>query len=64
MISYKPFKRYMLDNDLGAEDLKNDLGFSNDTITRINNDRDMRLSTIEKICKIYKLKIEDVVYIK
>lgn len=64
MISFKPFKRYMLENDLGLDDLKRDLGFSNDTITRINSGRDVKLSTIERICKKYKLKIEEVVQIK
>ena len=54
----------MAQNDLEDNDLRRDLGFSNDTITRLNKDRDVKLSTIERICKFYKLDIEDVVKIK
>lgn len=64
MISYKPFRRYMLDNDINNDDLRCDLGLSNDTLTRISKDRDMRVSTIEKICKYYKIPIEKVIQIK
>lgn len=64
MITFKPFKKYMLENDLSPDDIKHDLGFSNDTITRISKGRDVKLSTVEKICKKYHLKIEDVVQIK
>lgn len=37
---------------------------SKETIERMKNGENMRLSTLEKICKHFKLQIDDVVEIK
>lgn len=64
MISYKPLLHWMLENNIKKGVLVEDLGLSWSTINKLKNGGNLELQIIERICKHFDLRIEQVVEIK
>ncbi len=68
MISYKPFQKLLIDNEIKVTVLMKELNISSVTMATLNartkNNKPVSLSTIEKICMKLNCKISDVVEIK
>ncbi|MBC8580473.1 helix-turn-helix domain-containing protein [Zhenhengia yiwuensis] len=64
MISYKPFRHYMVEHDIDRDYLLNEVGISSTTFTKLNQDKPVRMDILEKICLHFKIPIEQVIEIK
>lgn len=64
MISYKPFRHYMIEHDIDRRYLIDNIGISATTFTKLNQDDPVRLDILEKICLHFKIPIEQVIEIK
>lgn len=60
MISYKPLRKLLIDKEMSAGELKNILKISSATMAKLNSDKIVSLSVIDKICKYLNCNIEDV----
>lgn len=63
MISYKPLRDYLYENEIKISNLASELGISSTTATKLNKDVHVSLETIERICLHLELPIEQVVKI-
>lgn len=61
MISYAPLFKTLNRKDLQIKDLYAAVG--SDTATKFKKGESMRLDTIERVCKLLEVPIEQVVYI-
>lgn len=67
MITFEPFKIWHLKQKKRKGDLYVECGFSPTTVAKIwkdDGDTDFRLSIVDRICSVYKLKVEDVIKYK
>lgn len=64
MISYKPFLKWMIDNNIDKSILHDELGFSWTTISKLTKGDPVRLDILEKICLHFNISIEKVIEIK
>lgn len=64
MISYKPLMHWMLENNIKKSVLVNDVGLSWSTVSKLNNNQQVELQVIERICTYFNLKVEEVLEIK
>ena len=64
MISYKPLFRLLLERDMTKTQLREAVGFSSATLTKLSKGEYISLETIENICKYLNCKIEDVIEIQ
>ena len=64
MISYKPLFHWMLERGIKKSVLVNDIGLSWSTVNKLNNDQQVELQVIERICIYFNLKVEEVLTIK
>lgn len=60
-VSYNNMKKRMIDLDLKAKDLKTDAGISQNIMAKINKNEYISLESLEKICRVLKCDIGDVV---
>ena len=60
MISYKPLKKLLIDREMSTGELKDILKISSATMAKLNSDKIVSLSVIDKICKYLNCNIEDV----
>jgi putative transcriptional regulator len=63
MVSYKPLLHMLVDRDLKLTNVCIDAGLSSKIATKINNNENLTLETIEKLCKYLNCKIQDIVEI-
>ena len=63
MISYKPFRHYMIEHSIDRNYLLNEVGISSTTFTKLNQDKPIRMDMLEKICLHFKIGIEQVLEI-
>lgn len=64
MISYNPLLHWMLENKVKKGVLVDELGLSWSTVNKLNNGENLELQIIERICKHFGLRIEQVVEIR
>ena len=65
MISYEPFWNTLKQKNISTYALTNDYNISNSLMDRIRHNGDLKLSTINKLCKVLDCEIGDIVkYIK
>lgn len=64
MISYKPLLHWMLENNIKKSVLVNDIGLSWATVSKLNNNQQVELNVIERICLHFNLNVEEVLEIK
>ena len=60
MISYKPLRKLLIDKEMSAGELKDILKISSATMAKLNSDKIVSLSVIDKICKYLNCNIEEV----
>ena len=63
MISYKPLLHMLVDKNLRLSNVCKEAGLSYKIVTKINNDENLTIETIEKLCKYLNCRIQDVVEI-
>ena len=51
MISYKPLRKLLIDKDMSCGELKDILQTSSATMAKLNSDKMVSLTVIDKICK-------------
>lgn len=59
MISYRKLRIYCMDHKLKLSSVIKECGLSIRITTKINNDENMELATLEKICLHLGINIED-----
>lgn len=63
MISYIPLWKTLLDKDLNKIQLRDMVGFSNGTLSRMGKNQYVELRILDKICQCLECKIENVIEI-
>ena len=58
MISYRPLRIYCMDNKLKLSNVLKECGLSTRLATKINNDENMELKTLEKVCLYLDIPME------
>lgn len=61
MISYKKLLKTLIDKNLKKTDLQKLISCSSTTLAKINNNKNISLDVINKICKELNCGIEDVI---
>lgn len=61
MISYKPLFRYCVEHNISKADCRKDCEISANTWTKINQDKEVSMSILTKICKTYNITYGDIV---
>ena len=61
MISYKPLLLTLIKKDIKLTQLKEEIGVSSGTISKINKNKDLSLRVINDICNFLNCEIEDVI---
>ena len=60
MISYKPLRKLLIDKEMSGGELKEILKISSATMAKLNSDKIVSLTVIDKICRYLNCNIEDV----
>lgn len=60
MISYKPLRKLLIDKEMSGGELKDILKISSATMAKLNSDKIVSLSVIDRICKYLNCNVEDV----
>ena len=63
MISYKPLLTTLVDKEMTKTKLRESVGFSKSTLTKISKNEYVSMEIIDKICQYLDCPIEDVVKI-
>lgn len=61
MISYNPLWKLLIDLGKKKTDLIHDCSLSKTTIAEMGKNNYVSLQTIERICKAYNCKVEDII---
>lgn len=63
MISYSPLWKLLIDKKLTKTELREKVGFSTNTLSKLSKNEPVALVILEKICLYLDCKIEDVLEI-
>lgn len=63
MVSYLPLWKTLLDKNMKKMQLRDMVGFSNGTLSRLSKNEYVELKLLDKICRSLECRIEDVVEI-
>lgn len=61
MVSYKPLWKTLIEKDINKTKLRDMVGFSNGTLSRMSKDKYVEMKHIDKICQVLGCGISDVV---
>lgn len=61
MISYKPFRKLLIDRGLKKKDVQEMTGISQGTLARMNTNEYVSLEVIDKLCKALNCQPGDLV---
>lgn len=64
MISYDPLWKLLIDKNMTKTELRENVGFSTNTLAKLSKNDSVTLGILEKICLYLDCKIEDIVEIK
>ncbi len=64
MVSYKKFQKKLIDEDVSKSKIKSDLKLSSATMAKLNSNKYVAMSVIEKICQYFDCNIEEVIEFK
>jgi DNA-binding Xre family transcriptional regulator len=65
LISYRPLRIYCMDNKLKLTNVIKDCDLSNSFVTKINEDKNIELKVLERICLRLGIPVQDaVVFLK
>lgn len=59
--TYKKLRIKMVEHELNASKLKQEVGLSANTVTKLNNDEYVALRILEKLCRYFNCNIGDLV---
>lgn len=62
-ITYKKMLHLLIDKDMTMAELQKKAGYSANISTRIRNNTNISLESVEKICRVLNCKIDDIVEI-
>ncbi len=60
MISYKPLRKLLIDKEMSGGELRDILKISSATMAKLNSDKIVSLTVIDKICKYMNCNVEDI----
>lgn len=60
-VSYKKLLHMLIDKDMTIADLQKQAGYSANISTRLRNDTYISLETVEKICRVLKCKMDEII---
>ena len=63
MISYKPFWETLAKKKMTGYRLNKSYGVSRSLLDKLKHDKDIRLSTLEELCKILNCRVQDIVVV-
>ena len=63
MVSYLPLWKTLLDKNMKKMQLRDKVGFSNGTLSRLSKNEYVELKLLDKICMSLGCRIEDVIEI-
>ena len=61
MISYDPLWKLLIDKNMTKTELRENVGFSTNTLAKLSKNESVTLKTVEKICLYLGCKIENIV---
>lgn len=61
MVSYKPLWKTLIEKDINKTKLRDMVGFSNGTLSRMSKGQYVEMKHIDKICQVLGCGISDVV---
>ena len=61
MFSYKPLLKLLVDKNMTKTQLREQLGISMATLTKISKDEYISMKVLDDICNLLNCKIEDVI---
>lgn len=64
MISYSPLWKLLIDKKMTKSQLREKVGFSTNTLSKLSKNEPVALVILEKICLSLDCKIEDILEIK
>ena len=62
-VSYKKLFKMMIDKDMKRKDLIEKTGLSYATIAKLENGENVQMEVLERICKVFKCQLNDIVEI-
>lgn len=62
--SYKPLWKLLIDKDMTKKNLMEQVGISKSTIDKMGKCENISLNIIEKICRHFNCKVEDILEFK
>ncbi|MCK9456194.1 MAG: helix-turn-helix transcriptional regulator [Candidatus Riflebacteria bacterium] len=60
-VSYKKLFHMLIDRNMTAAELQKEAGYSANITTRMRRDEYVSLESMEKICRVLKCKVDDIV---
>lgn len=60
-VSYKKLFHMLIDRNITAAELQKEAGYSANITTRMRRDKYVSLESMEKICRVLKCKVDDIV---
>ena len=63
MISYKPLRKTLIEKEINKTTLRDMVGFSNGTLSRMNKGQYVEMKHIDKICQVLGVHVSDVIEI-
>ena len=64
MITYDNLWKLLIDKKMTKTELREKVGFSTNTLSKLSKNESVTVATLEKICLYLDCKIEDVIEIK
>lgn len=64
MITYDKLWKLLIDKKMTKTELREKVGFSTNTLSKLSKNESVTVATLEKICLYLDCKIEDVIEIK
>ncbi len=61
MVSYKPLWKTLIDKGIKKMQLRDMVGFSNGTLSRMGKDQYIEMKHIDKICEVLECSVSDVI---
>lgn len=64
MITYDKLWKLLIDKKMTKTELREKVGFSTNTLSKLSKNESVTVATLEKICLYLDCKIEDIIEIK
>lgn len=64
MVTYDKLWKLLIDKKMTKTELRENVGFSTNTLSKLSKNESVTVATLEKICLYLDCKIEDIIEIK